>query len=91
MSRWRTILLTTASLALASTAGFLTSQVFAAGSQTPAKTVTITLTNGATGPTGPTGPQGPAGTSSCPQGFSAGELVINHPGGQTVIWTCLQD
>ena len=45
---------------------------------------------GDTGPQGPPGPQGPGGLT-CPQGFSPGELVINHPGGQTVTWTCLQD
>jgi len=48
---------------------------------------------GATGPTGPkgdTGPQGPAGIT-CPEGFSEGDLVINHPGGQVTLFTCLKD
>jgi len=39
---------------------------------------------------GERGPTGPAGLA-CPQGFSPGELVINHPGGQVAIWTCLRD
>jgi hypothetical protein len=49
---------------------------------------------GDTGPQGPIGPQGPPGTSggeNCPTGFSHGELVINHPGGQVTIFTCLKD
>jgi hypothetical protein len=31
------------------------------------------------------------GSIGCPSSFTAGELVINHPGGQTVIWTCIHD
>jgi hypothetical protein len=48
---------------------------------------------GATGPQGPIGPQGPPGKGgvSCPPGYSEGALVINHPGGQVVVWTCLKD
>src|SRR5215831_19099699 len=45
---------------------------------------------GEQGPKGDSGPRGPAGLA-CPDGFSPGELVINHPGGQTVTWTCLKD
>ncbi len=54
-------------------------------------------TRGATGPQGPagpkgaTGPQGPASGPACPPGFSEGVLVINHPGGQVTIFTCLKD
>jgi hypothetical protein len=46
---------------------------------------------GQQGDRGPQGERGPAGSPgpSCPSGFTAGELVINHPGGQTVTWTCL--
>jgi Collagen triple helix repeat (20 copies) len=50
---------------------------------------------GATGPQGPqgergaVGPQGPPG--QCPSGFSFGNLVINHPGGQTTIFTCIKN
>jgi len=47
---------------------------------------------GAVGPAGPAGPKGdkgdPGGTS-CPPGFVFGKLVINHPGGQTTIYTCM--
>lgn len=48
---------------------------------------------GDTGPRGPQGPPGPAGQSGfdCPNGYEEGVLVINHPGGQTRVWTCLQD
>ena len=45
---------------------------------------------GPIGQTGARGPQGPPGLP-CPNGFTPGELVINHPGGQTVTWTCLKD
>lgn len=76
---------------LAASAGFLAATALGIGAATPTRTVTITLQNGATGPQGPIGPSGPPGTNNCPDGFTAGELVINHPGGQTVIWTCLKD
>ena len=46
---------------------------------------------GPTGPRGPEGPPGPAGGDFCPAGFTAGTLVINHPGGQTTTWTCLKN
>lgn len=47
---------------------------------------------GEPGPVGPQGPQGPPGGSgvSCPAGFEEGELVINHPQGQVVIFTCIE-
>jgi len=45
---------------------------------------------GPKGDTGPQGPPGPGGGFSCPSGYQAGALVINHPGGQTMIWTCLK-
>jgi len=56
---------------------------------------------GPVGPVGPVGDQGPAGAKgeqgepgppggSCPSGFSQGELVLNHPGGQVTLWTCLK-
>jgi hypothetical protein len=45
---------------------------------------------GLEGPQGPTGPQGPPGGAfTCPDGFELGYLVINHPGGQVTIFTCL--
>jgi hypothetical protein len=50
---------------------------------------------GEIGPAGPTGPEGPPGQGGgpcggAPEGYSPGFLVINHPGGQTTIWTCLE-
>jgi Collagen triple helix repeat (20 copies) len=43
------------------------------------------------GDVGPAGPPGPSGAQICPPGFSTGNLVINHPGGQTTIRTCIKD
>ena len=50
---------------------------------------------GEQGETGPQGPPGPAGEGGGPCGgappdWSPGILVINHPGGQVSIWTCLE-
>lgn len=42
------------------------------------------------GPAGPPGPQGDPGLK-CPTGFVVGKLIINHPGGQTTIFTCLEE
>jgi len=42
------------------------------------------------GPIGPQGPKGDPGSMTCPTGYEAGALVINHPGGQTTLWTCLK-
>jgi hypothetical protein len=47
---------------------------------------------GPAGERGPTGPAGAPGGGPCagaPPAFAPGTLIINHPGGQTVIWTCL--
>jgi hypothetical protein len=46
---------------------------------------------GPKGEQGARGPAGPPGGDFCPDGFTAGQLVINHPGGQTTTWTCLKD
>jgi len=46
---------------------------------------------GATGPAGPRGPQGPPGGTTCPTGSTFGKLVINAPGGQVSIYTCILD
>jgi hypothetical protein len=51
---------------------------------------------GPEGPPGPIGPTGPAGEGGgpcggAPTGYSPGVLVINHPGGQVRIWTCIQN
>jgi Collagen triple helix repeat (20 copies) len=48
---------------------------------------------GETGEAGPPGPQGLPGVggvcAGAPPGYSAGILVLNAPGGQVRIWTCL--
>ena len=65
----------------------------------PTKTVTINVATGPKGDTGPAGPPGPkgdkgdpgpAGGFDCLTGYSPGILVINHPGGQTKIYTCIE-
>jgi hypothetical protein len=86
MTRWRTLLLTAASLALAATSGFLASRALGTSAQA-ARTVTI---NVATGPQGPPGPPGQAGLA-CPDGFSPADVVVNHPGGQTTLYVCVKD
>lgn len=79
-----------AGLSLAGASGYLTSAALSGSSaEQPARTVTIEV--GEPGPPGPPGPAGPPGSSTCPAGYSSGRLVINHPGGQTAIWTCLAD
>src|SRR5262245_2969047 len=81
-----------AGLVLAGGCGAFAGVALGFGSAAPARTVTINVATGPTGPQGPAGPQGPPGVSgTCPNGFTAGELVINHPGGQTVAWVCLKD
>ena len=83
-----TRLLMVLGLALVAVSGGLTAYAFSAANQpTPQKTVTI---NVATGPQGATGPPGPAGSLECPTGYVFGDLVINHPGGQTTIFTCIK-
>jgi len=46
---------------------------------------------GVQGALGPPGPPGPPAVFQCPNGFSLGNVVINHPGGQTTIYTCIKD
>jgi len=89
-------------LALAAGAGFLTAAALGTSAQ-GSRTVTINIPTGGTGaqgptgPTGPTGPQGPKGDTgppgglACPVGFSNADVVINHPGGQTTLYTCVKD
>jgi|SRR5262245_13676074 len=77
--------------------GFAAAALTQAAPPAPTKTVTIDVATGPTGPSGPagpkgdTGPEGPAGGTDCPNGFSFGDLVINHPGGQVIIFTCIKD
>jgi len=84
----RTAAIAAASLALAGMSGFLTAQ--ALSQDGPVKTETITIRNGDPGPPGPAGPKGDPGETTCPAGFVRGKLIINHPGGQTTIFTCLE-
>jgi len=83
-------------LALAGASGFFVASATGGQAQQP-RTVTVNVATGPQGPAGPPGPkgepgpQGPPGVASCPAGYTAGELVINHPGGQTRTWTCLHD
>src|SRR5262245_58463577 len=46
---------------------------------------------GEQGERGPQGPPGQAGNDTCPSGYSFADVVINHPGGQTTILTCVKD
>lgn len=88
----QTVVIVAATLALAGASGFLASQALSGSSQA-ARTVTISLHNGATGPRGAQGERGatgPSGATTCPAGFEHGVLVINHPGGQVTIATCLR-
>ena len=52
---------------------------------------TVPGPKGDQGERGPAGPPGPRGDFSCIAGYSPGILQINAPGGQTRIYTCLQD
>jgi len=94
------ILLLVGAIVLAGGSGYLASQAIGLGTQAPTQTVTINAGVGATGPKGDTGPAGPPGpkgdpgtpgAESCPTGSTFSALVINHPGGQTTIYTCIKD
>jgi hypothetical protein len=93
-------LLAAAGLALAGTSGYLASTALSAGQQQQVRTVTINVATGPRGPAGapgPAGPQGergpvgPAGGIVCADGYTAGDLRINHPGGQVTIRTCVKN
>jgi hypothetical protein len=93
MKNRTSILLMTGALTATAGGGFLTSQAVMAQNNEP-KTETITVKDGEQGPPGPPGPKGEPGESggqTCPEGFVNGRLVINHPGGQTTIATCLEE
>jgi hypothetical protein len=85
-----------AALVLAGGSGFLASQALGVGAAQATRTVTVNVGTGERGPAGPAGPagprgeRGPPGGTTCPNGFAFGVLVINHPGGQTRIFTCLE-
>lgn len=63
--------------------------------QTPTKTTTISVENGATGATGPagppgeSGPQGPAGSENCPAGSTFQAVVVSAPQGHIEMWVCV--
>lgn len=46
---------------------------------------------GEIGIAGPPGPKGDPGDFSCIKGYSPGILVLNAPGGQVRLYTCLED
>lgn len=68
-----------------------------AGPAGPKGDIGATGPQGPAGPPGPQGPPGPTGTTpgggnlNCPTGYTAGDLVINHPGGQVTIFTCIKE
>jgi hypothetical protein len=91
-----TILAVTGAVGFAAAGGLGAAAIAASsGAPPPTKTVTIDVATGPQGPPGPkgdTGPQGPPGPAGleCLTGYNPGILVINHPGGQTRIYTCLE-
>lgn len=84
---------------LAAGSGSLAAVALTAGqAQAPQITTTISVAGpgeqgpvGPVGPPGPQGPVGPSGAESCPTNSTFGELVINHPGGQVTILTCIKN
>lgn len=46
---------------------------------------------GEQGERGPAGPPAPPGVVVCPSGYLLGRVVINHPGGQVAVWTCIDE
>ena|SRR5215471_21183483 len=90
----RRYLLLGVALTLAAGSGTLAAVALGTGSADPARTVTVNVGTGEQGPQGqpgPPGPKGEPGSFTCPQGFSEGYLVIDHPGGHVTLFTCLQD
>ena len=99
-------LLLTLGLTDGSGSGFLAATALSQEPPVATKTVTINVATGPqgergppgeTGPQGeqgeigPIGPPGPPGTGECPTNYAFGDLVINHPGGQVTIFTCIKD
>lgn len=82
------------SLLLAATAGGLVAAALGATSPPkPVKTVTVKVSPGPKGPKGDKGDKGDPGKPGelvCPAGFVVGELVLNHPGGQVTLYSCLK-
>ena len=46
---------------------------------------------GERGEPGPAGPKGEPGGTTCPAGFIFGRLIINHPGGQEILYVCFKE
>lgn len=89
--RASTILTVVGASAFISAGGLGAAAVIAAPAA-PQKTVTIDVGKGEKGDPGPPGPQGPKGDpggTTCPDGYVFGKLIINHPGGQATIFTCI--
>ena len=97
------VLYMAASIGLAGAAGYGASVALGLSSAGSAPTVTTTVNvgQGQTGPAGPSGPAGPAGPTGppgaagggpqdCPTGSTFKAVVLNAPGGQTEIWTCVK-
>ena len=99
------LLLLALGLGFTGAGGFLAAEALSQDGE-PVTTVTIEVgeqgppgPQGEPGPVGPAGPQGEqgeqgvpgaSGQQTCPLGFVHGLLVINHPGGQTTIFTCIE-
>jgi hypothetical protein len=104
--RASTIYAVVGSTATLAAGGLAAAAISALGSApAPTKTVTVNVGEGTTGPTGTRGPSGAAGVSGptgavgatgpsggfeCLAGYSPGILVLNAPGGQTKIYTCIE-
>lgn len=88
-----TIFATVGAAGFLSAGGLAAAAVSQSSAPAPTKTVTVNIPTTTTGPQGPPGPQGPAGPAGgfeCLDGYSPGILVINSPGGQTKVYTCLE-
>lgn len=91
--RSSTILATVGAAGFLGAGGLAAAAISQSNAPPPQKTVTVDVGTGATGPTGPPGPPGPKGdpgTFECLDGYVPGILVLNAPGGQTKIYTCIE-
>jgi hypothetical protein len=97
----KAIALMASGLVLAGTSGALGAVALTGAiAQAPTKTTTVNVGTGVAGPQGPAGPAGPqgpkgdpgtgGGAEKCPTGSTFQAVVINSPGGQVEIWTCVK-